>query len=349
MQAPLKDNLHGTVRVLSRRSTETEGIEMRNPLSRRGFLSSGVRTGVAAGLGLPVVAKGASPLPKAPPATRDTLTVAACQILNGFDLEANTAKVKQWIDEAAAQGVDVVAFPEACLTGYAPDRAHYDGLGPERVEAAEEAVRVHAADKGVAVILGSAHWAEGRLYNSLLVIDRGGVVRGRYAKTFLAESWCEPGTVLPVYTVADVPSCFIVCHDVRYPELVRLPAVAGAQICYFCSHESGLDSEYKLSAYRAMPIARATENYIFLVMANAPASPKDLSGSHGNSKIVHPDGNVIEEAGYFDERLVTATIRLSDANRTIAEKCVTQPTILTDWLHRGVALVDLPADETESA
>jgi predicted amidohydrolase len=79
--------------------------------------------------------------------------------------------------------------------------------------------------------------------------------------------------------VAGVKSCFIICHDVRYPELVRLPAIAGAQMCYFCSHESGLREEYKLSAYQAMPIARATENSIFCVMAHAPADdPSCMAG-----------------------------------------------------------------------
>ena len=53
-----------------------------------------------------------------------------------------------------------------------------------------------------------------------------------------------------------------------------LPAIAGAQLCWFCSNESGLTFEHKLSAYQAMPIARATENSIFLVMANAPANKK---------------------------------------------------------------------------
>lgn len=143
--------------------------------------------------------------------------------------------------------------------------------------------------------------------------------------------------------LAGAPSCFLVCHDVRYPELVRLPAVAGAQVCYFCSNESGLLLENKLSAYRAMPIARATENGIYLVMANAPADPDNLragSQSHGNSKIVHPDGNVLVEASYFEERLVTATIDLDAATRGIARRAAEDDTILRDWMRAGAELVE---------
>ena len=102
--------------------------------------------------------------------------------------------------------------------------------------------------------------------------------------------------------------------------------------------------ENKLSAYRAMPIARATENGIFLVMANAPGNPRDLhspSQSHGNSKIVHPDGNVLVEAGYFEEGLVTATIDLEGATGSIARRAMEDDTVLRDWMAEGRELVEV--------
>jgi len=264
------------------------------------------------------------------------LRVAACQILNGPDLKSNTAKVLDWIETAAANDVDVVCFPEACLPGYGKEEEYYAKLCHDAVAAAEAEVVAASRRLDIAVVMGSVHWEGQRLYNSVLAIDKGGIVRGRYSKVYLAEEWPNPGKTLPVFSLAGVESCFIICHDIRYPELVRLPAVAGAQICYFSSHESGLTEKHKLSAYRAMPIARATENTIFLVMANASASPTDLSGSHGNSKIIHPDGNVMVEAGHFEERLVVADLRVEDAERTIAQKSVEQEkTMLTGWIKRG--------------
>ncbi|MDT8302314.1 MAG: nitrilase-related carbon-nitrogen hydrolase, partial [Sedimentisphaerales bacterium] len=50
---------------------------------------------------------------------KGTLRVAACQILNYPDVEKSTQKVLHWIETAAKDGVDVIAFPEACLCGYA--------------------------------------------------------------------------------------------------------------------------------------------------------------------------------------------------------------------------------------
>jgi predicted amidohydrolase len=273
------------------------------------------------------------------------LRVSACQILTYPEPSRSADKVIAWMERAAADGVDVVAFPEACLCGYACEPGYWERAKPDDFLAAEARVVEAARRLNLAVVLGTAHWEEGQLYNSLLIIDKGGVVRGRYAKTHLAEKWPQPGKRLPIYTLAGVPSCFLVCHDVRYPELVRLPAIAGAQICYFCSNESGLTHEYKLSAYRAMPISRATENSIYLLMCNCPADPQNVasnSQSHGNSKIIHPDGNVLIEAGYFEERLVTATIDLDEANRVMAKRAVEDDTILRDWMREGLALVSRP-------
>lgn len=278
--------------------------------------------------------------------------VAACQILTYPELEASVEKIVEWLERAAADGVDVVAFPEAALCGYAAEAGYWERADPAAFAAAERRVMAAAGRLEVAVVLGTAHWDGGRVYNSLLLIDRDGTAVGRYAKTHLAEEWPAPGRALPVVELAGVPSCFIICHDVRYPELVRLPAIAGAQVCYFCSNESELLREDKLSAYRAMPIARATENTIYLVMANAPANSDAMrspSQSHGNSKIVHPDGNVLVEAGHFEERLVTATIDLDAADRAMARRAVEDETILAAWLRQGLELVDVSASRAAAA
>lgn len=271
------------------------------------------------------------------------IRVAACQIRTYPDVGKSTDKVVEWMERASDDGVDVVAFPEACLCGYVCNPDYWENVDPEDFERGEQRVVEAARALKVATVLGTVHWEKGDLFNSLLGIDKSGEIRGRYAKTHLAESWPVPGKALPVFSLADVKSCFIICHDIRYPELVRLPVIKGAQICYFCSNESGLRQEYKLSAYRAMPIARATENGIYLVMANAPGDLDNMhspSQSHGNSKVIHPDGNVLDEAGFFEERLIAATIDVSNATGAMARRSVEDDTLLREWMCAGAQLVD---------
>jgi predicted amidohydrolase len=274
----------------------------------------------------------------------DTVRVAAVQLLTGENVEANADSALAMLERAADDGARLVAFPEGCLFGYTCRTDYWDAMDPARFDAAEDRVAEAARRLGVAVVIGSAHNADGDWYNDLAIFDEAGELKYRYAKTFLAgEKWCRNNRgELPIVRLAGVDCCFIICHDVRYPELVRLPAAAGAQLCVFCSCESGLTAEYKLSAYHAMPISRATENGIYLLMANTPADPDDLraaGSSHGNSKVVHPDGNVLTEAGFFGDEIVSATLDLKQAGGSTARRTASEDTILREWFQQGSEFV----------
>ena len=104
-----------------------------------------------------------------------------------------------------------------------------------------------------------------------------------------------------------------------------------------------------------MQISRATENLVYSVMCNSPSDPNDVGRpncSHGNSKIVDPLGNVLDEAGVFEERLVIAELNIAAASggpamRTIGEDpatkkrygvaCENEP--YAAWVRSGLKLV----------
>ena len=81
---------------------------------------------------------------------------------------------------------------------------------------------------------------------------------------------------------------------------------------------------------------------IYLVMANTPADKEDIQrpgSSHGNSKIVNPDGNVLVEAGFFTEEIVVADLDLSKASCGIARRSTREETVLQEWLQAGLKFV----------
>lgn len=123
------------------------------------------------------------------------------------------------------------------------------------------------------------------------------------------ERWATSGTHIAFFDLEGVPSTLMICHDERSPELTRLPSMAGARVVYYISSESGLREEEKLPGYRAQLMARAVENGVWIVSANAPANP-DLSGSHGQSRIVASDGNVLKEAAFFGEDVLRETLTI---------------------------------------
>ena len=270
------------------------------------------------------------------------MKIAAYQLLTSEQVEQNLEQVVAGIETATQQDVQILAFPEGCLFGYCCRQDYWEQMQPSVFETVEAEIGNLCQTHRIAVVIGSASFENGAWYNDLAIFDQDGSLRHRYAKTFLAgEKWCQNSREkLPIVDLAGVACCFIICHDVRYPELVRLPAAMGAQICIFCSCESSLLSEHKLSAYRAMPISRATENGIYLLMANTSGNPQNLAdpgSSHGNSKIVAPDGNVIDEAGYFENRLVSAKIDLSRSTASVPKRVCQEETILRDWFQQGVS------------
>ena len=132
--------------------------------------------------------------------------------------------------------------------------------------------------------MGSVYKLNGKIYNTAVIFDSHGELIERYGKVYLAgEKWFTPGNHISYFELEGIPSTVMICHDERYPELVRLPAIQGARVVYYISHESGMRQESKIAPFRAQLMARAVENGLFIVSANAPASPQDLSGSHGQT------------------------------------------------------------------
>lgn len=236
------------------------------------------------------------------------LTVAAVQFRSTFDIARNTQEIAGHLKRLAAQGVRVAVFPECALTGYRTDAAIEASAAA--IERAEGTIASVCRESKIAAVVGSVYKVNGKAYNTAVVINSQGEVVERYGKVYLAgEKWATPGNHIAYFDLEGIPSTVIVCHDERYPELVRLPALQGARVVYYISSESGLKAEQKLAPYRAQVMARAVENGVFIVQANAPANP-DLSGSHGQSRIVASDGNVLKEASFFGDDVVVETLEI---------------------------------------
>ncbi|MBN2410282.1 carbon-nitrogen hydrolase family protein [candidate division KSB1 bacterium] len=287
--------------------------------------------------------------------SKTTIKVAAAQLLTDYNVQNNLQKIKSSINEAYNQGCEIVLFHEGCLTGY-PNGKAITNIDFTAVRSAETEIRDLAGQLGIAVLIGSTSKEEQTYHNYVLIIDEKGKVLGRYEKTWRAgEPHYVAGTGPVIFTIAGVEATVFICHDLRYPALTRLGVAAGAQIVFIANNESGITSENKLLGYRSMQISRATENLVYSVMSNSPADPDNVKRdncSHGNSKIVDPMGNVLDEAGVFEERLVTATLDLKKATRSPVTRTLgtsentkkqygvwIEHPAYTEWLKQGLTLV----------
>ncbi len=267
-----------------------------------------------------------------------SLRVGAVQMIFAPTLADNLAKIESATVRAAAAGAGAVLFPECATTGYACD---FGRLKPQDLGQALHAVAAMAARHRIHVLVGSPIFAGRRLFNALLVFDPRGRLIHTYAKCQLTEAdrrWFTPGDGLSLFTVAGVAATAIICHERRYPELVRLPVMAGAQVVFHPN--AGMDalavSRTKRRGRDGIAV-RAFENAVYYVFANSVGPQGGGKWSAGDSKIVAPDGTFLGLADNRRETILIADLELSLATRKYAEDSLRHPRFLAPHWRRVLA------------
>ena len=151
----------------------------------------------------------------------------------------NVASVLRGLQMADERGVQIVSFPECCLTGYfdkeAPTRKHALRLdGPELKSFLEQTGHFRAT-----VIAGFNERRGDDLYNTALVAERGRLL-GVYSKTFAYMPFHKKGSDFPVFEREGVKFGVIICADGGYPEPARILALKGARVI-FAPHYNYID------------------------------------------------------------------------------------------------------------
>jgi predicted amidohydrolase len=274
------------------------------------------------------------PVAKTPGKT-GSLRVAAVQMRFAQTTAENLHRIGQATAAAAKDGVDVILFPECATTGYACD---FGTLDSAPLGDAIRSLGSMAALHRVQMLVGSPVFCGRNLFNGLLVFDRQGRLVHTYAKCQLTESdrrWFTPGDGLSLFRLDGVPSTAILCHERRYPELVRIPVMAGAKIVFHPN--AGMDrlevSKTKRGGRDGIPV-RAFENAVFYVFANSVGPQGGGLWSAGDSKIVAPDGTLLRLADNRRETMLVADLDLARATRKYAQDSLRHPRFLAPHWRR---------------
>src|ERR1700741_4121653 len=116
-----------------------------------------------------------------PKAITDSLKVALAQLNpGGADLAGNAARLRKARAQAAASGADLVVFTELFITGYPPEDLVRKPAFAEAARAAVEALAAETGDGGPGVIVGTIWPEDGKLYNSIALLDDGRVQAVRH-------------------------------------------------------------------------------------------------------------------------------------------------------------------------
>ena len=221
----------------------------------------------------------------------------------------------------AATGAELVVLPESATTGFTP------GVDPETLwdlvaevpGALTAPVQEAAARLGKHVVLGTYERGpeRGTVHNAAVLVGRDGEVRGVYRKShvFCGEGRADGGWVTPgdeaVVVETDLGRIgLMICFDGDYPELARVMAVRGAEV--ICRPSALLRSA---DIWELTTRARAYDNHVFVVAANATGIDPAGVIYFGNSMIVTPIADVLARAasheGWVSARLDPATAMAS--------------------------------------
>ncbi len=269
------------------------------------------------------------------------LTVASVQLRSAHSMKDNVNRICGYLKYCASQGARVVLFPECATSGYfTEDILNYN---EKDFLDAEKGIATVCAEQKIFGVVGTPYFIEGVRYNMALVINDRGETIYRQAKIQLVggdEGWAAPGNRLGLFKVDNDTCSLIICHDSRYPELVRLPVMKGSRLVFYLSHESGIKEEHKIEPYRAQVVARAVENNVYIVQANAPQTLSPLEGSHGQSRIVAPDGTLLKEASIMGEDVLIEVLDLNKSTGNLAKKSL-RAEFLKDWWEVGMEKIDM--------
>ncbi len=217
------------------------------------------------------------------------------------------------IDEAmqlaeSVTDADIVFLPEYC-GGIASDgSALVPPAAPDSRHPMVTAFQEFAARLGVWVMLGSVAVESpgGRIINRGYMLDDQGEVRGRYDKIHLfdvqlseSEVYRESARVTPGNraVIHDTPFGRVghtICYDLRFPQLFRTLAQAGADIIACPAAFTRRTGERH---WHVLNRARAIENTCYIVSPCAVGPIEGGGESYGHSLVVDPWGEVVVDGG----------------------------------------------------
>ncbi|NWH07693.1 MAG: carbon-nitrogen hydrolase family protein [Alphaproteobacteria bacterium] len=236
------------------------------------------------------------------------LTAACIQLRSSDDAQQNTLIASDLIRQAQARGARLIATPEnTCLM--APD-------GGAKLAMSETEERDPSLPKfcdlahelKIWLLIGSLaiRLPGGKTANRSYLIDPSGRIAARYDKIHLfdvdlpsGETYRESNTVEPGDHLVTAETDFgrlglTICYDLRFPQLYRALAKAGAEIISVPSAFTQTTGE---AHWHVLLRARAIETGAFILAPAQGGRHANGRETFGHSLIIDPWGAILAEGG----------------------------------------------------
>ena len=237
------------------------------------------------------------------------------------DLAGNEQKLLDARAKAAAEGADLIVFPELFLTGYPPEdlvlRPAFHAAARVRTEAL--AARL---GPGPAVLVGTVWPDQGAIYNAVALLDGGRVAALRYKVdlpnygVFDEKRVFSPGELPSPVGFRGVRLGVPICEDIWKDEVAECLAECGAEILIV---PNGSPFDWKKPDVRMnVAVARVTETALPLAYVNQVGGQDELVFD-GASFVLNGDRSLACQLPAWEEHVaITDWTRTADGWRCTA-------------------------------
>lgn len=205
----------------------------------------------------------------------------------------NEALVAHLVEQAAAQGAEVVVLPELWNMGY--DLERLPSLAQTAQGSSVQLLQQLAKRLNLFIFGGTIGEKKGdKFYNTAIIVDQNGDVVHRYRKVHLfpvflrEQDYFEAGEE---WGIVDTPwgtVGVITCYDLRFPALAHNLVLRGAKAIFI----SAQWPSRRIDHWQLLAQARAIENQVYVFACNRTG--KDSSGRYpGCSMVIDPLGNIL--------------------------------------------------------
>lgn len=239
------------------------------------------------------------------------MKAAVAQIKLYNDLSANLATISKYISQSSKEDIDILCFPECNITGYVRDFTKVD---QGEVMNMLNIIQKEATNHSVNVIVGAPYFEQNERFNSAIVLltDGSRYIYHKINLTTLDETYFKKGKEPLLFQLDNFKFGVLICRDQNDPILARDYKTLGADALFILSAHfyEPLEAVQKLDKNRALPIARAVENNLFVLKANAVGQSNETI-SLGGSIIIYPGGFILHEADNINEMVLSYEISKS--------------------------------------
>ena len=210
------------------------------------------------------------------------------------DVDANIQKVDSLVDKYLPEDSDVLILPEVWTVGW--DCSRFINSAQELGSGSVYYFLSSLAKKYTINVIGGSYIIKNgeNYYNTCPVFDRSGKLIDSYSKMHLYSYYgCDEGKYIshgdkPVMVCLDgVNFGLSICYDIRFPEIYRAYAIAGADVLVNCAAWGAK----KLLPWNVMTKSRAIENQCYMVALTQCGHIKDDEYNLGLSSVIDYLGN----------------------------------------------------------